>query len=264
VSNGLPSDEYTGFEVFSAVVSVISKSISKHQDMARPTTLTSCKELLHSMVRNQFSDAVEESAAIRQEITEEMYFIMREKLVMPFDRAVVELLEMFSDAVSALLISAKGNPTPEQKMAHRSKIIDTTAKVSRNSTEDGGVPDSLGSLISRSNKIRELGSLARPMSSANTSMAVDWTPAGKLAQFHGCTDQSFDESPDIATDQSVNVATHGWTNQSSYRSSDITADQSANGATHGWTNLRPVYQRSHPRVDQPILLQVHPERRLQS
>jgi hypothetical protein len=118
-----------------------------------------CRDLLDSMEQNRFSVAVESAEsffaigeAIRQEVIEEMHYTMREKLLMPFDRAVwcplaVELLEMLSDDVSVLLISTKGNPTSEEKMALQRKIIaaaETSANDFRKSTKGGGVPKSLG------------------------------------------------------------------------------------------------------------------------
>jgi hypothetical protein len=118
-----------------------------------------CKDLLDSMEQNRFSVAVESAEsffaigeALRQEIIEEMHYTMREKLLMPFDRAVwcplaVELLEMLSDDVSVLLISTKGNPTPKEKLALRCKIIaaaESSANDFRKSAKGGEVPNSLG------------------------------------------------------------------------------------------------------------------------
>jgi hypothetical protein len=118
-----------------------------------------CKGLLDSMEQNRFPVAVESSAsffaigeALRQEIIEEMHYTMREKLLMPFDRAVwcplaVDLLKMLSDDVSVLLISTKGNPTPEEKLALRCKIIaaaETSANDFRELAKGVGAPNSLG------------------------------------------------------------------------------------------------------------------------
>jgi hypothetical protein len=118
-----------------------------------------CKDLLDSMEQNRFSVTVESAEsffaigeAIRQEIVEEMHYTMREKLLMPFDRAVwcplaVELLERLSNDVSVLLISTKGNPTPEEKMALRCKTIaaaETSANDFRKSTKGDGVSNFLG------------------------------------------------------------------------------------------------------------------------
>jgi hypothetical protein len=137
------------------------------------SSYTYCRALLDSMEENRFPVAVESAESvfaigevIRQEIIEEMHYTMREKLLMPFDRSIwcplaADLLEMLCDDVSVLLITTKGNPTPEEKMALRWKIIaatETSANDLRRSTKCGGVPNSLafrsgtaeGSIISGS------------------------------------------------------------------------------------------------------------------
>lgn len=118
-----------------------------------------CKDLLDSMEQSRFSVAVESAEsffaigeAIRQETIEEMHYTMREKLLMPFDRAVwcplaVELLKMLSDDISVLFISTKGNPMPEEKVALRCKIIaaaETSANEFRKSAKGGAIFNSLG------------------------------------------------------------------------------------------------------------------------
>jgi hypothetical protein len=122
------------------------------------SSLSYCRDLLDSMEQNRFSVTVKSSEslyaigeAIRQEIIEEMLYAMQAKLLMPFDRAVwcplsVGLLQTLSDQVSVLLLSTKGNPSTEQKMALRGEILaaaEASANDFRKATKGGGVPNSL-------------------------------------------------------------------------------------------------------------------------